>query len=316
MRHLAKKILRSVLPIVVLLISSHVFAQDQSKGDQTTGANQDVAVSVPDLADIIPKAAKLSGELAILENRVRDVLDVSKFEKKYARIEENLKGPAAQLQQIKDSKHTRLKKLVELRKVIGRENELFDEISRPLSEAIRQFAAWRNDWQAQKQRWNEWQPILLEDGELAPLKSTFEEAKDTIDKALEIILSQLNSMLAAQARAGNIQAKIIALITEFDSLILDARFGVRAHISPPMFSSRYLSQFSNELWYTLHKGLYQISWPDSHFFDRHGLIVFFLVFLSLDLVVLVGVFCDVFLFSPYSSFRISPISTALAFSTK
>ena len=89
MRYLAKKILRAVLPIVVLLISSHGFAQDQSKGDQTTGAKQDVAVSAPDLADIIPKAAKLSGELAILENRVRDVLDVSELEKKYARIEEN-----------------------------------------------------------------------------------------------------------------------------------------------------------------------------------------------------------------------------------
>ena len=55
-----------------------------------------------------------------------------------------------------------LRKIVELRKVIERENLLFDEISRSLSEAIRQFGAWRNDWQAEQQRWNEWQPILLE----------------------------------------------------------------------------------------------------------------------------------------------------------
>jgi len=287
MRHLAKKILRSVLPIAVLLISSHVLAQEQSKGDKISATKQDVAVSAPDLADIIPKAAKLSGELAILENRVRDVLDVSEFEKKYAMIEENLKGPAAQLQQIKDSKDVRLKKLVELRKVIEQDNELFEEINRPLSEAIRQFGAWRNDWQTEKQRWNEWQPILLEDGDLAQLKSAFDEAKDTIDKALEIILSQLNSMLAVQERAGNVQTKIIILKTEFDSLILAARFGARVHISPPMFSSRYLSQFSSELWYALQKGLDQISWPDSQFFDRHGLIVFLLVFLSLLLIIAV-----------------------------
>ncbi len=287
MRHLAKKILRIVLPIAVLLISSHVLAQEQSNGDQISATKQDVAVSAPDLADIIPKAAKLSGELAILENRIRDVLDVSEFEKKYAMIEENLKGPAAQLQQIKDSKDVRLKKLVELRKVIEQDNELFEEINRPLSEAIRQFGAWRNDWQAEKQRWNEWQPILLEDGDLAQLKSAFDEAKDTIDKALEIILSQLNSMLAVQERAGNVQTKIIVLKTEFDSLILAARFGARVHISPPMFSSRYLSQFSSELWYALQKGLDQISWPDSHFFDRHGLIVFLQVFLSLFVIIAV-----------------------------
>jgi small-conductance mechanosensitive channel len=176
---------------------------------------------------------------------------------------------------------------VELRKVIERENELFEEISLPLSEGIRQFGAWRSDWQAEKQRWNEWQPILVEDEDLVQLKSTFEKVKDTIDKALEIVLSQLNSMLAVQEQAGNIQAKIIALIAELDSLILDARSGARAHISPPMYSSRYLSQFSNELWYTLQKGLDQISWPDSQFFDRDGLIVFLLVFLSLFLIIAV-----------------------------
>jgi small-conductance mechanosensitive channel len=52
-----------------------------------------------------------------------------------------------------------------------------------------------------------------------------------------------------------------------------------------MFSSRYLSQFSNELWYALQKGLDEISWPDSDFFDRQGLIVFLLVFLSLFLII-------------------------------
>jgi len=90
MRNLAKKILRIVLPIIVLLISSHVLAQEQSNGDQISATKQDVAVSAPDLADIIPKAAKLSGKLTILENRIRDVLNVSEFEKKYAMIEENL----------------------------------------------------------------------------------------------------------------------------------------------------------------------------------------------------------------------------------
>jgi chromosome segregation ATPase len=173
MRHLAKKILRSVLPIVVLLISSHVFAQEQSKGDQTTGAKQDVAVSAPDLADIIPRAAKLSGELAILENRVRDLLDVSEFEKKYARIEENLQGPAGQLQRLKDSKDYKSKKLVALREEIEQKNESFEEISKPLSNAIRQLGTWRREWLAEKKRWEELQSSLREEGALDQLDSTF-----------------------------------------------------------------------------------------------------------------------------------------------
>ena len=150
-----------MFPIVVLLISSLVLAQEQPNGDQPPETKQDVSVSAPDLADIIPKTAKLSADLTILENSVAGVLDISEFEEKYARIEENLKEPAAQLLQIKDSKDVKLDKLVEIRRAIERENELLEEISRPLGETIRQFGAWRNDWQAEKQRWNKWQSALL-----------------------------------------------------------------------------------------------------------------------------------------------------------
>ena len=95
MRFPAKIILGVVLPIAALLISSHVLAQEQSNVDQTPGAKQDASESATDIADIIPKAAKLSGELSILENRVTGILDVSELEKKYSMIEENLMGPAA-----------------------------------------------------------------------------------------------------------------------------------------------------------------------------------------------------------------------------
>ncbi len=276
-----------MLPIALFLISSHTLAQEQSNADQYAGTQQDVSVSAPDLADIIPKATKLSADLAALENRVSGLPDVSEFEKKYARIEENLKGPAAQLQQIKDAKDGRLNKLLEIRKIIEQENKLFEEINRPLSEAIRQFGAWRNDWLAEKQRWNQWQSTLLKDGDLAPLQSTFAKATDTIDRALQIVVSKLNSMLAAQERAGNVQAKIIAFSTELDALVLSVRSDIRVNISPPMFSLRYFSQYSNELWYALQKGLDETTRPDSRFFDQQGLIVFVHVFFCLLVIIIV-----------------------------
>lgn len=287
MSHSAKKILRLVLPIALILISSHVLAQEKPNSDQTSETKRDVSEPAQDLADIIPLATKLSGDLATLENSVTGVLDISEFEEKYARIEENLKDPAAQLQQIKDSKDVKLNKLVEIRKVIERENELLEEISRPLGKTIRQFGAWRNDWQAEKQQWNKWQSALLQDGDLDQLKSIFAKAKDTIDKALEIVNSQLGSMLTVQERAGNIQVKIIAIGAELDSLILAARFGVRVNISPPMFSSRYFSQYSSELWYALQKGLAETLWIDSRFFDQQGLIVFLQFFFSLFVIIAV-----------------------------
>ena len=287
MRYPAKKILSVVLPIAVFLLASHVFAQEQTSGDQTPATTRDKSVPAPDLADIIPQATKLSADLAMLKNRVRDLLDVSGFEKNYAGIEKKLQGAAAQLQQIKDSKDGDPDKFAEIRMVIERQHELLEAISQPLGETIRQLGAWRNHWQAQKQQWNTWLPIVLKDGELDPLQSIFAKAMATIDEALEIIHSQLGQMLTVQERAGNIQAKIIALNAEIDALILAARSGVRVNISPPMFSPSYFSQYSKQLWYALLKGLSESSWVGTRFVDQQGLIVFLQIFFSLLVIIAV-----------------------------
>ena len=161
----------------------------------------------------------MSGRLAALENRIKGGLDISAVEKKYDGIEANLKDPADRLQQLKDSKDYKYDKLVELREAIKQENKLFEEISKPISQAIRQLGAWRKEWLAEKKRWNEWQSSLLKEGEFDQLKSTFEKANDTIDKALDLVLPQLESMLTVQEKAGNIQTKINTLAAELDGLI-------------------------------------------------------------------------------------------------
>ena len=316
MKNPAKKILTAVLSIAIFLIPGYALPQEQPNGDQPKEVKQEKTESAPDLADIIPKATKLSADLAALKNKVANAPDVSEFEKKVDGIEVNLKAPAAQLQKIKAAKEGRLNKLVELRKVIERENKLFEETSRPLSEAIHQFGTWRNDWLAEKQQWNQWQSALLEESDLAQLQSTFARAKDTINKALQIVVSKLNSMLAAQERAGNVQAKIIALSTELDSLVLAARSGVRVNVSPPMYSFKYFSQYSNGLWYELQRGLVETAWPDSPFFDQQGLIVFVHVFFCL--LVIIAVYRNRQRLSESKRWwflAARPISTGLFFST-
>ena len=280
-----QKILGIVLQIAVLLISSHVLAQEPSNGDQPSGANREVSVSAPDLAEIIPMATILSGNLATLEVKISGAFDVLEFERKYARIDANIEVLATQLQQIKDSKDSRFNKLVELREAFERENELFEEINKPLSETIRQFGVWRKDWRAEKQRWNEWQSILLEDGDLDQLKPTFAKAKDTIDTAIDIVLSHLKSMLTVQEKAGDIQAKIFSHTIALDALMFAARPGVRDNTYPPMFTSRYASQFGSGLWLGVQKGMDEIIWPSSRFFTRQGWVVLFQGFISLFLII-------------------------------
>ena len=126
-------------------------------------------------------------------------------------------------------------KLVKIRIAIEREEDLLDDLSRPIAETIRQFGAWRNGWHAEKQQLNQWESVLIKDGDLDQLKSIFAKAKGTIDKALGIVNLQLGSLLTVQQRAGNIQEKIIAIDAELDAMILTARLGVRVNVSPRCF---------------------------------------------------------------------------------
>jgi small-conductance mechanosensitive channel len=54
-----------------------------------------------------------------------------------------------------------------------------------------------------------------------------------------------------------------------------------------MFSSRYFSQYSSELWYALLKGMVQTPWISTNFLDRQGLIIFLQVFFSLFVILFV-----------------------------
>ena len=67
MRLSVMKILGVVLSMAVILISNHALAQEQSQDNQTSNPKPELSVAVPDLADIIPLAAKLSDRLAALE---------------------------------------------------------------------------------------------------------------------------------------------------------------------------------------------------------------------------------------------------------
>jgi len=287
-RNSLKRILGAALAMAVLIISSHAFAHEPSQSNQPSGGEREIPAAAPDLADIVPLSTELSGRLAALEKDATDLLDVSTLEKKYAEIEMNLKDPADQLQTLKDSKEYKYSKLVELREAIKRENKSFEEVNKPLSQVIRQLGVWRKEWVAQKKLWNEWQSNLLKEGELDPLKSIFEKANETIETALNLILPQLETLLRAQKRGGNIQERINALGVELDGLIKVERRSTLIDETPPMFSSHFVSQFrSGELWSAVIKGPGKISLPDSRFFSRQGWIVLLQGLLSFFVIITV-----------------------------
>jgi small-conductance mechanosensitive channel len=287
MRLPEKKIVAVVLSMAVLLISSRALADQPPQGEPPGDAKRELSTKAPDLADIIPLATQLSGRLAALENAIEGGLEDSAVEEQYAEIEANLRSHAGQLQLLKDSKDASYNEFVKLKEAIELENKLYEKISKPLSEEITRLGAWRSEWLAERKNWNEWQSFLLKEGELDQLKSIFATANNTIDTALNLVLPQLDAMLSAQEKASSIQADIIAIAADLDSLILAERREVLVDASPPMFSSRFFSQFGSELRFAVQNGLDAIAWPDSRFFAQDGWIVLLQGFLFLVVIIAV-----------------------------
>jgi small-conductance mechanosensitive channel len=273
--------------MAVFLTSSYVLAQEPSQGDQGPDVREASIVEIPDLADIIPLETKLTGRLAVLENQIADLPDVSAVQDDYTEVESSLKDLTGKVQRLKETREYRYRNLVDLREAIGKENKFFEKTSKPLNQSIRQLGAWRTEWLAEKQRWNKWQSVVLEDADFDQLKSTFAKATVTIDTALNLLIPQLETFLSLQEKAANTQAKIEALTIELDNLIVDDQRDALLYASPPMLSSIYFHQFSSELSYTIREGLDEISWSGGRFFTRHGGIFLFQGFLTLIVIITV-----------------------------
>lgn len=282
------KYLRVILLLAVLLLSIQSIARAQAPVEQKLDPDRKESLSVPDLAEIVPLATELEGRLAANEVAVAEMLNVTEYEKSYEGFKSSLAALRSQLQRLKDSKDFRYKRLVRIREMTRKEERLFDEIGRPLSDAIRQLQAMRKEWLTDKEQWLTWQSYLKEGGSgLDQLTKVFQKVDATVDKALTLIHKQLGILLKAQEKTGDIRKKIDTLAAELDGLILHKRRDALLVSSPTMFSSQYFSQFKGA-WAAAPVSLQGIPWSGGRFWESYGWIV--LVQILFSLLITIAVF--------------------------
>ncbi|MGA7279212.1 MAG: hypothetical protein WBW79_14840, partial [Desulfocapsaceae bacterium] len=240
-----------IVLLAVVLITNLGMTEEPPPGDQNSSAKQESPDATLDIADVIPLTAKLSGRLADLKKNITaDSLDISKFEKQFDGIDANLKDLTGQLERLKNLKGYKYNKLVELRGGIDQEKRVYEVISVPIAQAIRQLENWRKEWLTDQDLWKDWQSSIEKEKGLDQLKSTFAKASRTIDTALGLVLSRLGAVLTVQKRAGNIYTEISTLDSELSALIEDERRSTLLDESPPMISAQFFSQLkSDELWF-------------------------------------------------------------------
>jgi potassium efflux system protein len=273
-----------MLMFIFLIVSGGLAAQEP-KASQPAPAQEEKDPSVPSLAELSPLATELAERSAVLEKELAAVFDLSAAEKSLAKMVKRQRNLSGQLKELKTTGGYGYYHLTELKVRIGIEANSLQKTVDSLTEAINQTESWERQWLNESKRWKELRSSVPKLVSLKTVAPTFARAQDIIDRSVNLIRQQLKSLLAAQQRAGEIQAGISSLRAEVDDLLLTARVDAWKKSAPSMFSSEYYTQFNKGLWEEMRKGLSLVSWPDRRFLQRHGWLVCLQVFLSLALTV-------------------------------
>ncbi len=283
------KFLLIILTAASLLqfFSIYVQAEEEAPKDQQAESAEasSFVASVPDLAEIVPLEVKLAARVKDLEKKLQTGLDGELLEKSYVELKSALAELKDKLKTLNQTEQYKYNKLVDLRELLKKKSDTFELINNPLSLAIRNLGALRQEWQAEEVRWNEWQAAFLKEGEFEQLRSIFERASESINTALDLILSRLNSLLAVQERAGEIEQKIDTLYGDLNTLIDEERRSTLFNDTPPMFSQKYMAQLRNSsLWKEVLNEVRALSLTDRDTFDQYGWIIVLQAFLTFILV--------------------------------
>jgi small-conductance mechanosensitive channel len=272
-----------LLTVTIASFAGTAISQEE-KAEKSTPAETTKAVSPPSLADLIALAAGLDNRLSTLERDLADGFDATAAEKEFFQFNEKLDTLSDRLQKFKISKRYGYDQLAELRGTLLTESSSLQGIRAPVNERIREIELWSKEWSEEAKRWRELQSSLAKDGSAGSLRPTFAEARNTIDKAQKLLASELKPVLAAEQKAAATRARIDGLLAEVNEYLRVLRGDILQRSAPSMFSTEYHEAFSRALWKETKKGLEDISWSKSQFFERQGIKLALQVFLSLILI--------------------------------
>jgi small-conductance mechanosensitive channel len=271
------------LAVAIALFGGPAISQE-GNGEKSTPAETTQAVALPSLADLIALTAELDKRLSTQEKDLALGFDSTATEEEFVQFNEKLDALSGRLQKLKISKRYDYDQLTGLKETILAEGASFDSIREPITERIGKIELWSKEWSEEEKQLKKLQSSLAKDASAATLRPTFAKARNTIGKAQRLLASDLKPVLVAEQKAADIQARIDGLLAEVENYLRLLRGDILRRSAPSMFSTNYYAAFSKGLWVETKKGLGDISWSKSQFFERHGLMLLLQVFLTLILI--------------------------------
>jgi potassium efflux system protein len=296
----AIKIFWVVLLAVLFLLPSGVGAQKQPSSPPSTpqpspppaAAKPEPPPEAPDLAELILRSHKLSNRLATLETKIGRGLDVEALGEELKKIEARLEQYPPIIRQLQASPSINFEQVAAYKDTIRLNVDDLENIIEPLAQAIKNLSEARKMWLAEREHWQEWQSVLLQDKPLDEIRNTIAGAQKTIDSALLLINQRLQPLLALLQEAGGVDSTINRLIAELDNLAVARRRALMPEETAPMFSGVYLSRLKDLTWFEVERSGQTIAWPKPEFYKSQGWILGLQVFSALVIILLIWRYRD------------------------
>jgi len=287
MRLLAAKIFWLVVLAALFLMPPGAGAQQQPPPPPPAPAKPEPPPEVPDLAELILQANKLSNRLAVLETKVTSGPDVEALENNLEKIEARLAQYPPIIERMRVSPSLNFEQLGAYKDTIRLNSADLEGIIDPLSEAIRKLSEARSKWLAERKRWEEWQAALSTSETLEEIEATFSNAQNTIDSALLLINRRLQPLLALLQKTGRVDTTINRLIAELDNLARARRRAFMPDETAPLVSWAYLSQLKHLTWFEMERGSQVLVWPKAEFYRSQGWILSLQILAALVVILLI-----------------------------
>jgi potassium-dependent mechanosensitive channel len=285
---LAIKIFWVVLLAALFLLPPGVGAQKQPSSPPPAVAKPEKKPpEVPDLAELILRANKLSKRLAKLKTEITHGPDMNALKKDLQEMEDRLAIYPPLIKEMQAAPSIHFDKLAGDKDTIRVNANELGEIVEPLTKAIRKLSKDRKEWLAERQRWQEWKSVLLKNEPLKEIRDIIAEAQNTIDAALLVINKKLQPLLVLLQKAGKVDGTINGLIAEVDNLTQARRRALLVDETAPMFSWIYVSQFKNLTWFEAERGLKTVAWPKPEFYKAQRWVLVLQILTALTVIFLI-----------------------------
>ncbi len=201
-----------------------------------------------DLAHLIPYSTRLAERYTDLQSNLNEMFQPAEFKKKLLAISENLEDLEWEVRFLKASGAQSFSKIPILQAQVDRYDTAVKEIRKPVSKALQNLAAWKKEWNREKEALPGWRAAVSREITYSTVEKTFKNIEETIDGALTLIAHHLEPMLAADQRIGELQVRIHAINSKLNDLSQTINKGGFRKKAPSMLSGAFYRQFNRELW--------------------------------------------------------------------